>query len=285
MWISQARASFVAVLMAGAVVVLAGLVRRRITWRIIGGFALVAVLAGLALWDRIAAKLADNFATGHYLTEVEARLQLNEVALRIIDDYPLVGVGLNNFESVLPRYEANPVIFPGFPAHNLYLLWLAEVGILGFVGVVVLGMGLYDMAIRLGRSRDPLFAGIGIGVAGAMGFIMVEELLGYTLRGDVPLALSGCSPGWRRPAPPWPVGRGRNAPGTRPAGPADSDQPAPRTPRPAVPWWASGPGSARSGPSRCWRLRWGSACWPPPLPCSPWSPASHPRLRRRRPRS
>jgi hypothetical protein len=73
--------------------------------------------------------------------------------------------------------------------HSLYLLWLGEVGIFGFVGVLLVGIALYDAAIRLGRSQDRLLAGIGAGSAGALAFVMIEELLGYTLRGDVPLAL------------------------------------------------------------------------------------------------
>ncbi len=188
MWISQTRASFVAVVLVGGIIIVIGLVRRRITWRAIGVFALIAGVATAALWSKISAKLADNFGTGHYSTEVASRLELNDVALRMINDHPLIGVGLNNFETALPRYEANPVIFPGYPVHNLYLLWLGEVGIFGFIGVLILGIGLYDAAIRLGRSQHRLFAAVGIGTAGAMAFMMIEELLGYTLRGDIPLA-------------------------------------------------------------------------------------------------
>ena len=78
-----------------------------------------------------AARRYPHFSTAHFTTEVASRLQLNQVALQMINDHPLLGVGLNNYETVMPRYEANPVIFPGYPVHNLYLLWIGEVGIVG----------------------------------------------------------------------------------------------------------------------------------------------------------
>ncbi len=189
MWVSQTRAAFVAVGMTGLAVIIAGLVRRRLRWRTLGVYALLGAVALALLWPRIRAKYADNFTTAQFTTEIASRLQLNDIALRIINDHPLLGVGLNNYEVVMPRYQANPVIFPEYPVHNLYLLWLGEVGILGFAGVVVLGVALYDSAFQLSRNADPLSAAIGIGAAGAMAFVMIEELLGYTLRGDVPLAL------------------------------------------------------------------------------------------------
>lgn len=189
MWISHTRASFVAVVMAGAVVTLVALIRGRLRWRSLGIAALLALIGVAAFWSRIREKLAENFGTGHFWTEVDSRLELNEVALRMIADRPMLGAGLNNFEILLPRYEANPVIFFGHPVHNLYLLYLAETGLIGLTGVLVIGVVLYRQAILLGRSRDRLLAGVGVGIAGAMGFVMVEELLGFSLRHDAPRGL------------------------------------------------------------------------------------------------
>lgn len=189
MWISDTRASVVAAAMAGVVVVGAGIVRGRLTWRTLGRIGLGVVVAGLVFFPVVSQKFATSFQTGHFMEEVQSRLQLNDIAGRMIGDHLALGVGLNNFEIALPAYEANPVIFFGNPVHNLYLLVLAETGVVGFVGVILVGVGLYDVAIRLGRSRDRLLGTLGIGVAGAMGFLMVEELLGFSLRQDVPLAL------------------------------------------------------------------------------------------------
>ena len=226
MWISHTRASFVAVVLAGAVVTLVALIRGRLRWRTLGIAVLVALIGVAAFWSKISEKLAENFGTGHFWTEVDSRLELNEVALRMIADRPLLGVGLNNFEIMLPRYEANPVIFFGHPVHNLYLLYLAETGLIGLTGVLVIGVVLYRQAILLGRSTDRLLAGLGIGIAGAMAFVMVEELLGFSLRHDAPrglywmlagLAVAGLQLSRNSSARPAPARRAAPSPPRRPA--------------------------------------------------------------------
>lgn len=189
MWISDTRASFVAALMVGVVVVGVGIARRRIAWVTLRRIGIGAVVIGLVFFSQISDKFVNSFRTGHFLTEIESRFELNDIAGRMISDHVVLGVGLNNFEAVLPGYEANPVIFFGHPVHNLYLLVLAETGVVGFVGLLLVGVGLYDVAIRLARSKDRLLGTLGTGVAAAMAFVMVEELLGFSLRQDIPLAL------------------------------------------------------------------------------------------------
>ena len=62
------------------------------------------------------------------------RQQLNNSAIEMFKQSPILGVGLNNFLVNLPRYQ-KPQAGPLFlqPVHNIYLLILAETGIVGFV--------------------------------------------------------------------------------------------------------------------------------------------------------
>ena len=39
---------------------------------------------------------------------------------------PLIGTGLNNYTQIMNNFAPFPLLFPGYPAHNLYLLQLAE---------------------------------------------------------------------------------------------------------------------------------------------------------------
>ena len=200
MWISHTRASFVAVLMAGGSITLVALVRGRLRWRTLGLAALVAGVGVAAFWSgsaRSSRRTSVPVTSGRRSTR---GCELNEIALVMIDDHPVLGIGLNNFEIVLPTLRGEPgdllrqpgaqplPALPGRDRHHR-LPRCADPGRCPL-----------RQAIRLGRSSDRLLAGVGIGVAGAMGFVMVEELLGFSLRHDIRAASSGCSPAW-----PWPA--------------------------------------------------------------------------------
>ena len=189
LYLAHTRASLVAAGAAALVVLVAGIARSRISWRTIGRLCLAALIGLAVFFPELATKYSENFGTSHFYLELQSRFQLNDIALAMIHDHWALGVGLNNFELVMPKYEPYRVIFFNNPVHNLYLLYLSESGILGLVAITIVGVALMAAAIRLGRSTDRLAAGVGVGAAGAMGFLMVEELLGFSLRQDTPLAL------------------------------------------------------------------------------------------------
>lgn len=75
--------------------------------------------------------LAPQFSTEEAINQ---RLQLIKMTASMIKEQPLVGVGLNNFISQLPKFWQNT----GFtywlqPVHNIFLLVAAETGLLGLV--------------------------------------------------------------------------------------------------------------------------------------------------------
>jgi O-antigen ligase len=189
LYLAHTRASLVAFVVVAAILVGVALARGHLRWATIGRAALGLVVVVALFLPQLSEKFLDNFSTAHFTEEIDSRRELNDIAVEIIDDHPVIGIGLNNFELVMPRYERYRVIFFNNPVHNLYLLYLAETGIVGFAGVVALGVGLLRVAIRLGRSPDRLLGGVGLGVAAAMGFLIVEELLGFSLRQDIPLAV------------------------------------------------------------------------------------------------
>lgn len=189
LYLAHTRASLVAFAMIALVLVGIALHRGRITWATIGRLALAGLALLVVFWPQVSAQFGDNFATGHFTEEIDSRHELNDLAGRMIADHPVIGVGLNDFVGRMAPYEQYGIIFFGNPVHNLYLLVLAETGVIGLIGVLLVGVGLYDVAIRLARSPDRLLGGVGLGVAAVMAFLMVEELLGFSLRQDIPLAL------------------------------------------------------------------------------------------------
>ncbi|MBI4062300.1 O-antigen ligase family protein [Candidatus Gottesmanbacteria bacterium] len=69
---------------------------------------------------------------------VVVRQQLQSAALSLWQQSPLVGVGLGNFLVRLPEVLASRQIYFLQPVHNIYLLLLAETGIIGFIMVLLL---------------------------------------------------------------------------------------------------------------------------------------------------
>ena len=212
LYLSHTRAALVAfvIVMLGMIVV--ALAHQHLSWRTVGRVTLALLIGAAVFFPQLEARFEENFGTGHFNEEVTSRYQLNDLAGHMIADHPALGVGLNNFEVVMPPYENHGIIFINNPVHNLYLLYLAETGIVGLAGLLFVGIAMYNVALRLARSRDRLLGGVGLGVAAAMAFLFIEELLGFSLRQDQPLALywifAGLAvacyrmaglEGWRRP--------------------------------------------------------------------------------------
>jgi Tol biopolymer transport system component len=189
LYLAHTRAALVAFAMIALVVVAVAVARGHVQRSTIGKVVLVLLVGAVMFWPQLSGKFLENFSTGHFTEEVDSRRELNDIAGEMIDDHPATGVGLNNFELVMGPYEKYGIIFFNNPVHNLYLLYLAETGIVGFGGVVLVGVGLYNVAIRLARAPDRLLGGVGLGVSAVMAFLMVEELLGFSLRQDIPLAM------------------------------------------------------------------------------------------------
>lgn len=65
---------------------------------------------------------------------ISYRLQLNKIALEMVRQKPLIGVGLNNFIPQLPHYWLSPENVRFFqPVHNIFLLVCAETGLVGLL--------------------------------------------------------------------------------------------------------------------------------------------------------
>jgi len=60
------------------------------------------------------------------------RIKLGEIAVRLIKQNPLIGVGLNNFVVNLPKFQQGQVFWLQ-PVHNIYLLVAAETGMVGLL--------------------------------------------------------------------------------------------------------------------------------------------------------
>ncbi len=182
MILAQSRAALLSTLAVAGLLILWGLWRRRFAAREVMVALGAVAIAGIVFHGQIADEIETNFGTEHFGVEVDSRLELNQVAMDIIRDSPVIGTGLNNFQTVLPRYDVYGLIFAGNPVHNLYLLVMAETGVVGLVGMVATFLALASAAARLARCHDPLLASIGTGAIAVGAFFIVEEVSVFSLR-------------------------------------------------------------------------------------------------------
>ncbi len=187
--ISQARGALLAMGLAVLVLSATYFFRGRLPWQLVLTALAGAGIAVLIFWSKIDQLVRDWVTTEHFRLELDARLELNGVALQMFRDSPLTGIGLNNFQTAMERYDVYGLIFAGNPVHNLYLLVLSETGVIGFLPFLLMLGALLVIAIRLAGARDRLLGAIGAGVAASYLFFYLEEALTFSLREDMPLAL------------------------------------------------------------------------------------------------
>ena len=74
----------------------------------------------------------------------DARLIIWQKALEVFKNYPLTGIGPGTFEDYFPSYPIWGVPQP----HNLYLAFLIQTGIIGFIGFIWLLVWFFKSKIR-----------------------------------------------------------------------------------------------------------------------------------------
>jgi putative inorganic carbon (hco3(-)) transporter len=109
---------------------------------------------------------------------VVTRLALWAAAGSMFVQNPILGVGYGNYRALYNDY------LPGFTpnqldAHNLYLQFLSEMGIIGFLAFCLLAWSFARMAVRLARSGDPFYRLLGIGVGGALAATLIHGMVDY----------------------------------------------------------------------------------------------------------
>jgi len=129
-------------------------------------FAIVilTVLLSALFHDTIRTRLVSDDRGAAY-----SRVPLMDLAFRVIKENPVFGVGPNNFAFVIDDY-----ITPEFrnawiyTVHNKYLLIWAETGIAGLLAFLWFVAATLRAAWHCRRSRDPVVAPLGFGLAAAV---------------------------------------------------------------------------------------------------------------------
>ncbi len=135
---------------------------------------LAVIFSGLLLavvfQDRIIARVtADDGGSAH------SRIPLMKLAFNIIQDQPLLGVGANNFATVMNNYVTADLIGEWlYTVHNSYLRIWAEIGIGGLLAYVWILFATLRYGWRGGKSSDPILAPLAIGLMAGIAGHMVQ---------------------------------------------------------------------------------------------------------------
>jgi len=118
----------------------------------------------------------------HQIVEIDSwgkRPQMWSVALRIVRDYPLLGVGLDNYRFTVPKYlpEGNPEKTTFCHAHNHYLHIASERGLIGLGAFLFIWYTVFVFAYKSYRTaNDVNIRSIVLGVMGALVGFLTEGL-------------------------------------------------------------------------------------------------------------
>ncbi len=178
--------------LAAALVAVAGLRNWRtamVTAALIVALALVIGLFGAGwLPTSISGRIADLGA--YFSVPDPARTEINDenfsvlerlahwnAGLRMFDDAPWLGVGIGNYGVSYGRYPQPHWYEPLGHAHNVFINFLAETGIIGLTAFLVFWLALARYAWRIGwRSTNPWNAALALGVLGAWVYLTVHSL-------------------------------------------------------------------------------------------------------------
>lgn len=122
------------ILTAGLILILAWK-KLKNKWNIIGlGLMFLGmVVFGLRLIDK--EYWVGDFLGGWDSNGLEKRINLNMAGLKMMKESPWFGAGLGNFLVRLPEFQKNNGVYWLQPAHNILILLVSEIGILGLFGV------------------------------------------------------------------------------------------------------------------------------------------------------
>ncbi len=113
----------------------------------------------------------------------EDRDEVAGYALRMWQDYPVFGAGLGSFPAVFPRYSSEGTFYSYTHAHNDYLEFAAETGL---IGIALLGLMVsmsFVAALRAQYVRqDPVMRGISFAAMMGILALMIHSSVDFNLQ-------------------------------------------------------------------------------------------------------
>jgi len=125
----------------------------------------------------------DKARSGSGEQSVEERVEPGLMALKVRKDFPFVGTGGGTFYVVFPQYREQEIDAYYDNAHNDYVQFAVETGVLGLglIGLLVLSTFLVALKTQYER-RDALSRGVAFGVAMGIIALMIHSWVDFNLQ-------------------------------------------------------------------------------------------------------
>lgn len=164
------RGGWIALTIAVSLITVAVWHHRGLSWK-----QPVVVLALLAVACLPFYNLISGRLLGDDQGSAQSRIPLMNLAFRIIQDNPVLGVGANNFTVAMGPYLTSE-FREGFlfAVHNKYLLVLAETGIGGLLAFLAFLLAALRRGWRIWSLHDPFLSPVALGLVAGLGGHMVH---------------------------------------------------------------------------------------------------------------
>ena len=116
-------------------------------------------------------------------SRTEDRDEVAGYALEMWKDYPIFGSGLGSFPAVFPRYSAQGTVAAYTHAHNDYLEFAAETGLVGIALLGLMVLMSFGAALRAQQVRnDPVMRGISLAAIMGIVALMIHSSVDFNLQ-------------------------------------------------------------------------------------------------------
>jgi len=112
---------------------------------------------------------------------LEARMRVWSGVINLIENYPLLGVGPGTFATVYTQYQPPGFDRRYFMAHNDYLQFIAELGVILIPIMLWMMVNLYKKGFQKLKNPSRLVRGITIGALAGIAAILVHSAIDFNL--------------------------------------------------------------------------------------------------------
>lgn len=151
-----------------------------------GPISLLLILLLLALSQRVL--IIDRLTSSQATASAFSRITMAEGAITMIQDYPITGVGANNYSLLMPKYDPfdfkreNQIVI----VHNVYLLTAAETGLVGLATFLWFLISLFIQAVQIiRRTPNDVVWLAGVGAFSALAALVVHGIVEYDMLANV----------------------------------------------------------------------------------------------------